>query len=59
MFYIVPIIIYKTIENSSASKGKFIPFITKPFSADPDTKITCIWLISIVKNLYQADTGLN
>lgn len=24
MFYIVPIIIYKTIENSSASRGKFI-----------------------------------
>ena len=24
MFYIVPIVIYKTTENSSASKGKFI-----------------------------------
>ena len=27
MFYIVPIIIYETIENSSASKGKFITLI--------------------------------
>ena len=27
MFYIVPIIIYKTIENSSASKEKFITLI--------------------------------
>lgn len=27
MFYMVPIIIYKTIENSSASKGKFITLI--------------------------------
>ena len=27
MFYIVPIIIYKTIENSAASKGKFITLI--------------------------------
>ena len=27
MVYIVPIIIYETIENSSASKGKFITLI--------------------------------
>ena len=29
------------------------------YYADADTKISCIWLISIVKNLYQAGTGLN
>ena len=38
----------------------YIFLLTNPYSdADADTKINCIWLIFVVNNLYEADTGLN
>ena len=36
----------------------FCSFLTNPYSADT-SKVNRIWLISIVKNLYKVDTGLN
>ena len=36
----------------------FCLFLTNPYSADT-SKVNRIWLISIVKNLYKVDTGLN
>ena len=37
----------------------YISLYNKPLFSDTDTKISFIWLISVVKNLYLEDTGLN